>query len=147
MCAYSSSWWRIISCTPRSLQDNCCAVAAGCAAADSLQVLPILTDFVDTARSGALSAATRASYPWLEPISGMDDPIKGGFYMAADYVKYSMPIATSMTVLALSLVSGYSIRPAACVFRACLLLRRICSVCGLCTLVVLHHTCCICHAL
>jgi hypothetical protein len=34
----------------------------------------------------------------------MDDPVKGGFYMAADYVKYSMPIATSMTALALSLV-------------------------------------------
>jgi hypothetical protein len=34
----------------------------------------------------------------------MDDPVKGGFYMAADYVKYSMPIATSMTALVLSLV-------------------------------------------
>ncbi|KAF6262069.1 Six-hairpin glycosidase-like protein [Scenedesmus sp. NREL 46B-D3] len=64
---------------------------------DLKQVLPVLADFVDTARSGALPARTRASYAWLEPISGMADPVKGGFYMAADYVKYSMPIATSMT--------------------------------------------------
>jgi hypothetical protein len=74
------------------------------APAAAMQVLPVLTGFVDTARSGALPAGTRAAYPWLEPISGMDDPVKGGFYMAADYVKYSMPIATSMTALALSLV-------------------------------------------
>jgi hypothetical protein len=70
-----------------------------------VQVLPVLTGFVDTARSGALPAATRASYSWLEPTSGLADPVQGGFYMAADYVKYSMPIATSMTLLALSLVS------------------------------------------
>lgn len=69
------------------------------------QVLPTLTGFVDTARSGPLPAATVASYPWLEPSSALDDPVPGGFYMSADYVKYSLPMATSMTMLAWSLVS------------------------------------------
>jgi hypothetical protein len=32
------------------------------------------------------------------------DPVPGGFYMGADYVKYTTPMATSLSLLAYSLV-------------------------------------------
>lgn len=71
---------------------------------DLSQVLPALTAFVDSARSGLLPNATLSAFPWLPPSSGLADPVPGGFYSDASYVKFSLPLATSMTMLAWSLV-------------------------------------------
>jgi hypothetical protein len=49
----------------------------------------------------------------------MADAVPGGFYMAADYVKYGAPVASSMTLLAWSLVEfgqGYEQVGAYCFF-------------------------------
>lgn len=45
------------------------------------------------------------SYPWLANATGNPmDLVHGGFYMGADYVKHSFPLATSMSMLAWSLL-------------------------------------------
>eukprot|EP00879_Flechtneria_rotunda_P004438 GHRR01004689.1.p1 GENE.GHRR01004689.1~~GHRR01004689.1.p1 ORF type:complete len:1077 (+),score=332.23 GHRR01004689.1:2028-5258(+) len=74
-------------------------------------VLPAVTQFVDTARSGALPPATALKYSFLESSTATSDSIVGGYYMNSDYNKYSLPIATSMTMLAWSLIEfpkGYA---------------------------------------
>lgn len=48
-----------------------------------LQVLPAVTGFTDTARSGVLPPRTAAAYPWLEKTSAGSDPVYGGYYMAS----------------------------------------------------------------
>lgn len=43
------------------------------------------------------------------------DAVPGGFYMGADYVKHTHPMATSLSLLAWSLVefkAGYQVLPA-----------------------------------
>lgn len=76
-----------------------------------LQVLPAVVAFTDTARSGVLPPTTAATFPWLEATSAVSDPVYGGMYMSSDYTKYSFPMATSMTLLAWSLLEfsgGYA---------------------------------------
>jgi hypothetical protein len=68
------------------------------------EILPAAVNFLDAQRSGsALSAAAAAAYPWLNA-SGTADAVPGGFYMGADYVKYGPPVASSMALLAWSVV-------------------------------------------
>lgn len=45
-------------------------------------------------------------YPWLKAgaTGNPADLVQGGYYMAADYVKHTMPLATSMAMLAWSLI-------------------------------------------
>lgn len=46
-------------------------------------------------------------YPWLGAAATGDpaDTVQGGYYMGADYVKHSLPLATSMSMLAWSLMA------------------------------------------
>jgi hypothetical protein len=92
----------------------CCAAALAAAIAclwllipaevSPAEILPAAVNFLDAQRSGsALSAAAAAAYPCLNA-SGVADAVPGGFYMAADYVKYGAPVASSMALLAWSLV-------------------------------------------
>lgn len=75
------------------------------------EVLPNVTAFVDTARAGSLPSYIQKDYPWLQSPSELStETLTGGFYVGSDYVKYSLPIATSMTMLAWSLVSGVVMR-------------------------------------
>lgn len=70
------------------------------------EVLPSVTAFVDTARAGSLPSYIQKDYPWLQSPSELStETLTGGYYVGSDYVKYSLPIATSMTMLAWSLVS------------------------------------------
>lgn len=66
----SNSPW-LHSCTHRSRLDML------------LQVLPAVTVFTDTARSGVLPPKTATAFPWLEKTSGGDDPVYGGYYMTS----------------------------------------------------------------
>jgi hypothetical protein len=47
------------------------------------QVLPVVTRFTDTARSGVLPPTTAAAFPWLEATSAGSDPVYGGYYMSS----------------------------------------------------------------
>eukprot|EP00878_Enallax_costatus_P018168 GHUV01019116.1.p1 GENE.GHUV01019116.1~~GHUV01019116.1.p1 ORF type:complete len:324 (+),score=74.13 GHUV01019116.1:1555-2526(+) len=69
------------------------------------QVLPTVTAFVDTARAGDLPAYIQKDYPWLQtPAQLANETMTGGYYVGSDYVKYSMPIATTMTMMAWSML-------------------------------------------
>lgn len=50
---------------------------------DLKQVLPAVTRFTDTARSGVLPPNTAATFPWLEATSAGSDPVYGGYYMSS----------------------------------------------------------------
>lgn len=68
-------------------------------------VLPAVTHFLDAQKSDFTpGAAALKAYPWLQP-SANADPVPGGYYMGADYVKYSFPLASSMSLLALSIIT------------------------------------------
>lgn len=50
---------------------------------DLSSILPAVTRFTDTARSGVLPPNTAATFPWLEKTSAGSDRIYGGYYMSA----------------------------------------------------------------
>ena len=69
--------------------------------------LPPVADFLETAKSGNLPAAAISAYPWLQNPSDLGpgaEPLRGGFYMADDFVKYSFPMASATAVLAWALL-------------------------------------------
>eukprot|EP00878_Enallax_costatus_P030714 GHUV01033493.1.p1 GENE.GHUV01033493.1~~GHUV01033493.1.p1 ORF type:complete len:374 (+),score=66.22 GHUV01033493.1:124-1122(+) len=47
------------------------------------------------------------AYPWLNraPTGNANDVVQGGFYIAGDYVKQTLPLATSMSMLAWSMMA------------------------------------------
>lgn len=47
------------------------------------QVLPAVTRFTDTARSGVLPPSTAAAFPWLEKTSASNDTVYGGYYYSS----------------------------------------------------------------
>lgn len=55
-----------------------------------------------------LPAAAGGAYPWLSgsvPTGNDADLVQGGFYMSGDYVKQTFPLATSMAMLAWSMMA------------------------------------------
>lgn len=58
----------------------------------------------------SLACAWFTHVPVVGPVVCAGDAVPGGFYMAADYVKHTHPMATSLSLLAWSLVefkAGY----------------------------------------
>jgi hypothetical protein len=80
---------------------------------DLKATLPAVTTFLEAQKSGPLLASAVAAYPWLENPSDLQrlEPIRGGYYMSEDYVKYSFPMASSTAILAWTVLqfgAGYA---------------------------------------
>jgi hypothetical protein len=83
---------------------------------DARDVLPAAAAFLDAQRSGHPVGAPRPAaaamlFPAIDVSAFRSDAVPGGFYMGADYVKHSFPLATSLTTLAWSMLTfgaGYA---------------------------------------
>jgi hypothetical protein len=80
---------------------------------DLKATLPAVSTFLDAQKSGPLPASAVAAYPWVENPSDLQrsEPIRGGYYMSDDYVKYSFPMATTTAMLAWTVLqfgAGYA---------------------------------------
>jgi hypothetical protein len=71
---------------------------------DYQDIMPKTLTYMDVQRSGPLMSSTKSASPWLEE-SGLRDRVLGGWYMSgSDYVKYSHPMAVSVSFMAWSLL-------------------------------------------
>ncbi len=84
---------------------------------DLREIMPKTVTFMDAQRSGPLMTSTKSQFPWLEE-SGLKDRVIGGWYMTGtDYVKYTFPMASSVSFMAWSFLEfskWVACRPACC---------------------------------
>lgn len=69
---------------------------------------PQMSNTTNTLPDWAQLPAAAVAYPWLSgavPTGNEADLVQGGFYMGGDFVKQTFPLATSMAMLAWSLMA------------------------------------------